>query len=127
MILADAACNWSFCSCIRSFWSINVCFYNQVTIFEAGISVLDPTVSGKEVKCPFPASSTGYKILVTWVETTILQCCTKIQLMIFSFGLIYDQPFGADAEYQDSTLFTNASGNIKAQKLTHKTFMLFGN
>jgi long-chain fatty acid transport protein len=40
--------------------------------------------------------------------------------------LIYDQPFGADAEYHDSTLFTNAAGNTKVEVDTQNISMLFG-
>jgi hypothetical protein len=38
--------------------------------------------------------------------------------------LIYDQPFGADAEYHDSTLFTNAAGNTKVEVDTQNISML---
>jgi long-chain fatty acid transport protein len=52
----------------------------------------------------------------------------KLQLNDYlSFGLIYDQPFGADAEYKDTTLFTHPSqGTTKAEVDTQNISMIFG-
>ncbi len=48
MILATVPMTGAFAAAYGSFWSISwLRSYNQVTYFEAGISVSDPSVSGK--------------------------------------------------------------------------------
>lgn len=91
----------------RSGQSISA-FLQPGNYFEAGISVLDPNVSGKVNSgySPNPAAPAA----VIGLENTSVgemagdyyfpSAALKLQLTDhLSFGLIYDQPFGADATY----------------------------
>ncbi|WP_425917182.1 OmpP1/FadL family transporter [Acinetobacter sp. TSRC1-2] len=128
-------------------------FLQPGNYFEAGISVLDPNVSGK-VNSGYtpnpaaPASAIG-------LENTNLSdmgddyyfpsAALKLQLTDhFSFGLIYDQPFGADATYsttdssspaalpgalaafQGQGLFHNGSESTKVEVKSQNISMIFG-
>ena len=90
----------------RSGQSISA-FLQPGNYFEAGISVLDPNVSGKMNSNYQPQPG------VTQLQNTTLNdmagdyyfpsAALKLQLTNhFSFGLIYDQPFGAEASYSSS-------------------------
>ena len=86
---------------------------------EAGISILDPTVKGKDlIKNNVSDMAEDYYFPSAAIK---VQATEQISL-----GLLYDQPFGADAEYHDSTLFTNAAGNTKVEVDTQNISMLFG-
>ncbi|AXY57571.1 transporter [Acinetobacter chinensis] len=91
----------------RSGQSISA-FLQPGNYFEAGISVLDADVSGK-LKSDFTPTG-GEKSTVTDLAGTQLgdmansyqfyNAALKVQMTEhLSFGLIYDQPYGADAEY----------------------------
>ena len=122
MILATLPATGVFAAAIdRSGQSISA-FLQPGNYFEAGLSILDPTVEGKST------TATGSQSISDMGDDyTFYNAALKLQLTDYlSFGLIYDQPFGADAEYQDSTLFTNAAGNTKVEVDTQNISMLFG-
>ncbi|MEG0031443.1 OmpP1/FadL family transporter [Acinetobacter sp.] len=73
-------------------------FLQPGNYFEAGISVLDPEVTGKDTS----NNNTGDMASDYYFPHAAL----KIQATEhFSVGLIYDQPFGADAEYSGNSNF----------------------
>ncbi len=68
-------------------------FLQPNNYFEAGITVLDPDVSGKEAG----TSATRRDIADMGNDYYFPNAALKLQLNDkFSFGLLYDQPFGAD-------------------------------
>ncbi|RZG79702.1 transporter [Acinetobacter sp. WCHAc060033] len=126
----------------RSGQSISA-FLQPGNYFEAGISVLDPTVEGKEVgEAPQPHRNIGDMGDDYYFPSAAL----KLQLTDkFSFGLIYDQPFGADAAYSGTNEFVAAptdpvlsglplttthlggvTGNTKVEVDTQNISMIFG-
>ncbi|MNY88968.1 Outer membrane protein transport protein (OMPP1/FadL/TodX) [compost metagenome] len=81
----------------RSGQSISA-FLQPGNYFEAGISILDPEVKGKDIS----GNKTGDMASDYYFPHAAL----KIQATDhFSVGLIYDQPFGADAEYSGNNTF----------------------
>lgn len=88
----------------RSGQSISA-FLQPNNYFEAGISILDPTVEGVEsgnsvTKRPISDMADDY-----YFPSAAL----KLQpTKNFSFGLIYDQPFGASAEYSGNNVFVSS-------------------
>ncbi|SEL84774.1 OmpP1/FadL family transporter [Acinetobacter sp. DSM 11652] len=71
-------------------------FLQPNNYFEAGISIIDPDVSGKNQLGPISDMAEDY-----YFPSAAL----KLQLNEkFSFGLLYDQPFGASAYYTDGLL-----------------------
>lgn len=73
-------------------------FLQPGNYFEAGISILDPEVTGKDTS----KNNTGDMASDYYFPHAAL----KIQATDhFSVGLIYDQPFGADAEYSGNSTF----------------------
>ena len=73
-------------------------FLQPGNYFEAGISILDPEVKGKDIS----GNKTGDMASDYYFPHAAL----KIQATDhFSVGLIYDQPFGADAEYSGNNTF----------------------
>ena len=73
-------------------------FLQPGNYFEAGISILDPEVKGKDTS----GNQTGDMASDYYFPHAAL----KIQATDhFSVGLIYDQPFGADAEYSGNSTF----------------------
>ena len=82
-------------------------FFQPGNYFEAGISVLDPTVEGKEAG----SSATRRNIDDMGNDYYFPSAALKLQLNDkFSFGLLYDQPFGADAEYSGNNVFVSHPG-----------------
>ena len=122
MILATLPATGVFAAALdRSGQSVSA-FLQPGNYFEAGISVLDPTVKGQST-----AATGSQNISDMGGDYQFYHAALKLQLTDYlSFGLIYDQPFGADAEYHDSTLFTNAAGNTKVEVDTQNISMLFG-
>lgn len=122
MILATLPATGAFAAALdRSGQSVSA-FLQPGNYFEAGISVLDPTVKGQST-----AATGSQNISDMGGDYQFYNAALKLQLTDYlSFGLIYDQPFGADAEYHDSTLFTNAAGNTKVEVDTQNISMLFG-
>ncbi|AOA57604.1 OmpP1/FadL family transporter [Acinetobacter larvae] len=76
-------------------------FLQPGNYFEAGISILDPSVSGKET------SANGGRNISNMADDYYFPAATlKLQLTDqFSFGLLYDQPFGAKAAYSGENSF----------------------
>ncbi|OEY94148.1 transporter [Acinetobacter proteolyticus] len=102
MILATLPATGVFAAALdRSGQSISA-FLQPGNYFEAGISVLDPTVKGKEAG----TSKTTRNISDMGDDYYFPSAALKLQLTDkFSFGLLYDQPFGADAQYTGNNVF----------------------
>ena len=116
IILATVPMTGAFAAALdRSGQSI-AAFLQPGNYFEAGISVLDPNVSGK-VRNGYTPNPAAPAALIGLENTSVgemagdyyfPQAALKFQLTDhFSFGLIYDQPFGADAEYKTDTKTTS--------------------
>ncbi|ENW03101.1 OmpP1/FadL family transporter [Acinetobacter beijerinckii] len=103
MILATLPATGAFAAALdRSGQSI-AAFLQPGNYFEAGISVLDPDVAGKDLAGNNTGDMAG--------DYYFPHAALKLQpTENFSFGLIYDQPFGADAEYKNKSNFV-ASGS----------------
>ena len=83
-------------------------FLQPGNYFEAGISVLDPTVEGQEAG----ASATQRNISDMAGDYYFPSAALKFQpTSKFSFGILYDQPFGADAEYTGNNVFVSEASN----------------
>ena len=99
----------------RSGQSISA-FLQPGNYFEAGLSVLDPDVSGKEDG----ETPTRRNIGDMADDYAFPQVAIKLQpTSNFSFGLLYDHPFGADAQYSGNNAFVAGSGDtiLGAQQL----------
>ncbi|WEH95529.1 outer membrane protein transport protein [Acinetobacter johnsonii] len=122
MILATVPMTGAFAAALdRSGQSISA-FLQPGNYFEAGISVLDPDVSGKAT-ANYGGQETGDMAGDYYFPSAAL----KLQLTDkFSFGLIYDQPFGADAEYTSSAAFTSSNGDTSVEVDTQNISMIFG-
>ncbi|WP_394651940.1 outer membrane protein transport protein [uncultured Acinetobacter sp.] len=82
-------------------------FLQPGNYFEAGISILDPDVSGKEAGSSTTRRNIGDMAEDYYFPSAVL----KLQVADhFSFGLLYDQPFGAKAEYSGSNVFVSNPG-----------------
>lgn len=91
----------------RSGQSISA-FLQPNNYFEAGISVLDPTVEGREAG----SSETRRHIEDMGDDYYFPSAAIKLQLTDhLSFGLLYDKPFGADAAYSGNNVFVSDSTN----------------
>lgn len=78
-------------------------FFQDGNYFEAGISVLDPTVSGKEAG----SSETTRNIEDMGEDYYFPNAAIKLQPHEkFSVAVMYDHPFGASAEYKGTNNFT---------------------
>lgn len=89
----------------RSGQSISA-FLQPNNYFEAGISVLDPTVEGREAgDTPKP-----YREINDMGDDYYFpSAAIKLQLTDqISFGLLYDKPFGADAAYSGENAFVSS-------------------
>lgn len=108
MILAALPTAGAFAAALdRSGQSISA-FLQPGNYFEAGISVLDPDVSGKEGG----TLSTTRNIGDMANDYNFPSAALKLQLTDhFSFGLLYDQPFGADAEYTGTNAFVGSASD----------------
>ena len=102
IILATVPMTGAFAAALdRSGQSI-AAFLQPNNYFEAGISVLDPDVSGKDTS----GNNTGDMAGDYYFPSAAL----KLQLTDkLSFGLLYDQPFGADAGYSGKNNFVTNS------------------
>ncbi|MGO1063913.1 OmpP1/FadL family transporter [Acinetobacter lwoffii] len=126
MILATVPMTGAFAAAMdRSGQSI-AAFLQPGNYFEAGISVLDPSVSGKSTPLApgLPTQATGDMASDYYFPSAAL----KFQVTDnFSFGLLYDQPFGAEAEYTTPSLnFTDATGGTSAEVETENLTFLMG-
>jgi len=111
MILATLPATGVFAAALdRSGQSMSA-FFQPGNYFEAGLSVLDPTVEGQEAgKTPAPHDQIKDMADDYYFPTAAV----KVQFNDkFSFGLLYDQPFGAAATYSGNNIFV-ANGADKA-------------
>lgn len=108
MILATLPATGVFAAALdRSGQSMSA-FLQPGNYFEAGITALDPDVSGKEAG----SSATRRDIADMGEDYYFPNAALKLQINDkFSFGLLYDQPFGADAEYKGQNVFVSDSSN----------------
>ncbi|EXB46484.1 outer membrane protein transport protein [Acinetobacter sp. 1000160] len=108
MILATLPATGVFAAALdRSGQSMSA-FLQPGNYFEAGISVLDPTVKGQEAG----TSATTRKIGDMGDDYYFPSAALKLQLTDnVSFGLLYDQPFGADAKYTGENVFVSKPGS----------------
>ncbi|MCJ8146169.1 long-chain fatty acid transporter [Acinetobacter sp. A3.8] len=75
---------------------------------EASISILAPTVEGREAG----TSTTTREIDDMAKDYVFGAAAIKVQpTSNFSFGILYDQPFGADAKYEGQNIFVSDSTN----------------
>ncbi|WP_139851283.1 outer membrane protein transport protein [Acinetobacter pullicarnis] len=93
-------------------------FLQPGNYFEAGISVLDADVSGKESGTSLTQRNIGDMADSYYFPSAAL----KLQVdNKFSFGLIYDQPFGAKAAYHGDNVFvSNPSDTVLPQATLDK-------
>jgi long-chain fatty acid transport protein len=103
----------------RSGQSISA-FLQQGNYAEAGISVLDPTVKGKD--------NSGNKVEDMGDDYYFPSAAIKVQATDkISLGLLYDQPYGADATYQvDGSSFSNGSEGTSVEVRTNNLTALIG-
>lgn len=87
---------------------------------EASISVLDPTVKGKDIS--------GNKVEDMGDDYYFPSAAIKVQATDkISLGLLYDQPYGADATYQvDGSDFSDGTEGTKVEVRTHNLTALIG-
>ena len=114
MILATVPMTGAFAAALdRSGQSI-AAFLQPGNYFEAGISVLDPDVAGKDTSGNATGDMAG--------DYYFPHASLKLQLNDkFSFGLLYDQPFGADAEYTGNNNFVTSPNNLLLPSPTSPT------
>ena len=119
MILATLPATGVFAAALdRSGQSISA-FLQPNNYFEAGISVLDPTVEGKDTS----GNATGDMAGDYYFPSAAL----KLQLTDkISFGLLYDQPFGADAGYSGNNNFVTNSATDRALSAAQETAIFSG-
>ncbi len=108
MILATVPMTGAFAAALdRSGQSISA-FLQPGNYFEAGISVLDPTVEGK-AKAAYGGGNLSDMAGDYYFPTAAI----KVQpTKNFSFGLLYDQPFGADAAYSTNDPLVGAGTGL---------------
>ena len=120
MILATVPMTGAFAAALdRSGQSISA-FLQPGNYFEAGISVLDPNVSGKVRNGYSPSAAPPSAIGLQNTNLSDMgddyyfpSAALKLQVTDhFSFGLLYDQPFGADATYSLSDTVSAAAGGV---------------
>ena len=86
-------------------------FLQPKNYFEAGITILDPTVGG--------VTTDGAKVTDMGDDYYFPSAALKFQLNDnFSFGLLYDQPFGAAAKYTDGGKYTGTNVEVNSNNLT---------
>src|SRR5690606_13567627 len=84
-------------------------FLQPGNYFEAGISILDPNVSGKEAG---DYQALGRSVPDMAEDYYFPSAALKFQpTNKFSVGLLYDQPFGAAAEYSGNNIFVSDASN----------------
>src|SRR5690606_15715692 len=126
MILATVPMTGAFAAAMdRSGQSI-AAFLQPGNYFEAGISVLDPSVSGTS-STALGGQPTGDMASDYYFPSAAL----KFQVTDnFSFGLLYDQPFGAEAEYSApnsvGSAFSFGGEGTSAEVTTENLTAIFG-
>ncbi|WP_168406228.1 OmpP1/FadL family transporter [Acinetobacter indicus] len=124
MILATVPMTGAFAAAMdRSGQSI-AAFLQPGNYFEAGLSVLDPDVSGT-TSAELGGQATGDMASDYYFPSAALKLQVTDQ---FSFGVIYDQPFGAEAEYTAQSAAFNPTGSdgTRAEVTTENLSFLFG-
>lgn len=105
-------------------------FLQNNNYFEAGFAVVDPTISGK-------ANSTNGGGGISDMAESYYSVQTALKLQLnphFSFGLIYDEPFGANVAFStsdahrtnDSGLFYSDKQNTKVEAIAKNISFLIG-
>ncbi|APU49532.1 OmpP1/FadL family transporter [Acinetobacter junii] len=99
-------------------------FLQPNNYFEAGITILDPNVSGKDIS----QNNTGDMANHYYSPNAALKIQATEQ---FSIGLLYDHPYGADAEYHGQNNFVENrpvpfQGNTSVTVRTENLNLLFG-
>lgn len=99
-------------------------FLQPNNYFEAGITILDPNVSGKDIS----QNNTGDMANHYYSPNAALKIQATEQ---FSIGLLYDHPYGADAEYHGQNNFVENrpvpfQGNTSVKVRTENLNLLFG-
>ncbi|WP_180159352.1 OmpP1/FadL family transporter [Acinetobacter sp. YH12047] len=127
MILATVPMTGAFAAAMdRSGQSI-AAFLQPGNYFEAGISVLDPSVSGTTSNSPLLGPGANQATGDMASDYYFPSAALKFQVTDnFSFGLLYDRPFGAEAEYSApnagltafSYLGEGTSAEVKTENLT---------
>ena len=102
----------------RSGQSISA-FLQPGNYFEAGISILDPNVAGTTTS----GEKTGDMAGNYYFPSAALKYQVSDQ---FSVGLLYDQPYGADAEYSNTSTFTTSQGGTKVEVDTQNLSLIVG-
>jgi long-chain fatty acid transport protein len=108
MILATIPMTGAFAAAMdRSGQSVSA-FLQPGNYFEAGISVLDADVKGQEAGVTTTRRNIGDMAESYYFPNAAI----KVQVNDkFSFGLLYDQPFGAKAEYSGNNIFVSNPGS----------------
>lgn len=134
MILATVPMTGAFAAAMdRSGQSI-AAFLQPGNYFEAGITVLDPSVSGTTSNAPSlnsPTLGVGTNKATGDMAGDYHSVSAALKLQLtdnFSFGLIFDQPFGAEADYKDRSVAFNPTGNdgTRAEVTTENLSFVFG-
>ncbi|MDV7590531.1 transporter [Acinetobacter baumannii] len=99
-------------------------FLQDGNYFEASLSAIDADVSGK-VRTSYMTAGTDPSTKNMAENSTYYNAALKLQVTPhFSFGLIYDQPYGTDSSYQalpNNTFSTNSnvtSAHVETQNLS---------
>lgn len=131
MILATVPMTGAFAAAMdRSGQSI-AAFLQPGNYFEAGISVLDPSVSGTTSNSPLLGAGANQATGDMASDYYFPSAALKFQVTDnFSFGLLYDQPFGAEAEYSAPnaglTAFSDLGEGTSAEVTTENLTAIFG-
>lgn len=108
MILATVPMTGAFAAALDRSGQSMAAFLQPGNYFEAGISVLDPSVSGKEAGETPTRRNIGDMAGDYYFPSAAL----KLQpTKNFSFGILYDQPYGADAAYTGNNVFVSDTTN----------------
>lgn len=108
MILATVPMTGAFAAALDRSGQSMAAFLQPGNYFEAGISILDPDVSGKEAG----ETPTRRNISDMAGDYYFPSAALKLQpTKKFSFGILYDQPFGADAAYTGNNVFVSDTTN----------------
>lgn len=101
-VLASICTNQTYAAAFDKTGQSISAFLQPGNYFEAGLSVTDTSLKGKEAGTNLTSNSISDIAHTDYRSTTAL----KLQLSPqFSLGLLYDQPFGADTEYSGKNSF----------------------
>lgn len=103
-------------------------FLQDGNYFEASLSVIDGDISGK-ARSQYSIPNTDPSTSNMADTSTYYNAAFKLQLTPhFSFGLLYDQPFGADASYQptENSAFSQGTAVTSADVDTQNLSFILG-